>query len=1071
MRPRSRAKLRRGILVGGASIVGAAAAFLLLSSHGLRGDPAAFRRGELLRAFGEARFFAPRLAGAPYGPATSAPSRDLIRLLRARRTPGHESVRGASVAISTALQDGDRAVEALFLGCPREAVRKLARAVRSAPNDSRLWNDLAAAHQVAAEAERSPRSVLFSRCPGGTAAGLDEFDALEAASRSLALSPSPEARYNRALALEALHLDRQAALAWEEVEATDPDPGWAAEAARRRGALSRRNGRAPDEAALEAMARKGDEGAARELARAFPQRARQMAGKELLESWSRALLAGQAAEADRLLGVAEVLARSLAKGGDPLPEETTTLLRRADLGLRERSARGFLGYADAFLLYRAFKNQQAIAALEACQRDLYRAGLPQALEAELYAAAAENNAGRPAAALVRISSVEDRLRDRTLPSLSALAAWIRALIAGRDDRPYDQLEEYRRCRALFERIGDLDRVAAVDSLLAQALQKLGRRREAWRIYLRAASAAPRVSEPYRRRTIWGQLAFFAQANGRFRSGLALQDEMMRAAAQQGDPNAVHESLLLRAALRSALGDEPGAKEDLETVRRQAPLIEETEDRERTEADLDRIEGTLAADRTPAAALTLLDRAIDHYDRTGQGVLGGTSRAVRARARAEMGNLAGAEEDLATLIARGERGGSGWLDRASDEERYTFGREVRRTFEEMVRFQVFEAHRPWRAFSYAETGRELLAPHPPGAAQENGGTGVFEAPGLATLRAALPADTVLVEFAVFNDRTISWLIAQEGAASFVTTVAREELAHLAESLDPARGLSDAAWNEASARLFDLLLRPLYGRLGTERTLVVVPDGPLSGVPWSGLRDRKRNRYLIEDRAILVNPSLSFYLRALARSRQLSSAPAKTEKALIVGDPAFDFREWPAMKRLNEAAREAREIGALHGPNSIVLTGEAATWEAFRTAAQEAGVIHLGMHAVLDPVDPFRSFLLFADRGPRGARTLRDLTALKLPKTRLAFLAACESAGEVDEGEGVIGLARPFLAAGVPTVVGTLWNVEDRLTRSFTVGLYRASITTSLARALRREIVAAISARTFSPGRFSFFALGS
>ncbi len=1220
MTPRDRARirkarLRRALLSACAVISGAALALLSLPSPDP--DPSA-RRRELLQAFAEARFFAGRLAGTPFGPARSRPSRDLI--LRLRSGPrSAAATRGADGPPSPA-NESDPAAEALLSGCPREAVRRWTRAVAAAPNDPRLWNDLAVAHSVAAQAERNPRSPLFARCPGGSAGGLDELDALEAASRSLALLPSPEARYNRALALEALHLARQAGLAWKEVAATDPDARWAAEASERRRALvagvpGARGSSALDEATLVGAIRRGDLAAAARLATSSPQRARALAGKELLQDWSRAILAGQSAAAGALLRAAEALARPLAERGDPYAAEAAAALRRAGSAGALLAARALVEYDEAFALYRGFDDERAIVALDSARRALGAAGLPQALEAEIYAASAENNAGRRDRALARLAAAEPRIETRGFPALRALSSWIRAVIVGRDGRPYDQLEEYRRCRALYERLGEVDRMATADSLLAQALWKLGRRRESWSTYLSATAVAPRVRDPYQRRTIWGQLAFLSHANGRLASGLAFEEEMQRAAAAQADPDAVHEALLLRAQLLAGSGRLDEARGDLERVRREALSIADADDRARTEADLDRIAGMLAVegegvqaphlasprkrgeglealgagrasarapvlfsqrresleatgaervgaqapllisqrgegleapgagrasarapvlfsqrgegletlgagrasaqapllisqrDLPPASpsprsrgearrgasppatdALAALDRAVAFYGANGQGVLEGTTRAVRARARAAAGDLAGAEADLAALVTRGTRGGAGWLDRASDEDRYTFGREARRAFSEMVRFLAEVAHRPASAFAYAEAARELLAPRASPAAKASSsfsssspsGNNSAAAPArLAALRAALPADTVLVEFAVFDDRTFAWWIAPEGAAFFSTRVSREELSRLAERLDPARGLREDAWNETAARLFDLLLRPFYGRVGAERTLVVVPDGPLAQVPWAGLRDRRRARYVIEDRPVLIDPSASFFLRALARSRELSARSGnevdaegglKAPRAVLVGDPAFDSREWPRMKRLEDAAREAREIAALYGTNAVALTERAATWDAFRAAARGADVIQLGMHASLDPVDPFRSFLLFADRGPRGARTLRDLATLDLPRTRVAILAACESAGEVEPGEGVVGLARPFLAAGVPTVVGSLWEVDDRLAHDFTLGLHRAPSGTPVAEAVRRGILETLSARPFSSQPFSFVVLG-
>lgn len=1025
----------------------------------------------------------PRLSGAPHAPFLASRPRDerweralRAALLAAREKPGSD--------LSSA-ELGERAGLSLLLGCPRAAISRLRRAISLAPRDPRLWTDLSAAYLLAAEAAESGdsnRKEPDRRCgrSGMTSdEGLDALDALEAASTAIELAVSGQgsasaaaaARFDRALALEALHLDRKALIAWDEASAAEPDSDWAAEARGRRSALAARIDRPRSEPKVEERAREGDAQAAARLVRDDPQQAIQWAGRDLLWDWAAAFEAGRSDEAGRRLSAAAALAVPLAERGDRLAADSVAVLRGLDLSRRHLAVRGFRSYAEGWPLYRAFENEKAIAVFESARRDLETAGLPQALEVDLYQAVAEHNAGQPGAAS-RVAAVEARLGGRGYLDLSALAARIRALLASRGGLPHEAAEGYRQSRDLYDRLGEVDRRATVDSLLAQQLERLGRRRDAWQTNLGAASVAPRVRDPYLRRTIWGQLAFFAQAADRLRSALEFQDEMQRAASEQGDPNAVNESLLLRAAMRTTRGDALGADADVAAVRKRVPSIPDAGDRARTEADLARVEGVLRIDRAPAEAARQLDSAVEHYAATGQRVLEGTARAARARARTAIGDLAGAEADLSTLVAFADRGGEGWLDGAGDEDRYRFGRETRRAFAEMVRFQALEAHRPELAFAFAETSRELLAPRPPLRPGVTRDAASFHAPRLQTLRAALPAETVLLEYALFEDRLVSWLIAPEGAWSFTRRVSKAEIERLAQRLDPDKGgLNDEAWKETSARLFDLLLRPQYARLGRERTLVVVPDGPLGQVPWSGLWDRERGRFVIEDRAVLVNPSASFYLRALARSRELDSTGTGPSRILVVGDPAFDTHEWPRLSRLPAARKEAVEIGKLYGSNATVLTEERATWDAFRTAARDADVIHLGMHASLDPVDPFRSFLLFADPGARGARTLRDLAAVEMPRARLAILAACESAGENREGEGVVGLARPFLAAGVPTVVGSLWPVNDRLTAGTWTKLYQSSSMLSFAKVFQEASEGLNASGISSFQRFTFIALGS
>jgi CHAT domain-containing protein len=53
--------------------------------------------------------------------------------------------------------------------------------------------------------------------------------------------------------------------------------------------------------------------------------------------------------------------------------------------------------------------------------------------------------------------------------------------------------------------------------------------------------------------------------------------------------------------------------------------------------------------------------------------------------------------------------------------------------------------------------------------------------------------------------------------------------------------------------------------------------------------------------------------------------------------------------------------------------------------------------------------------------------ELGRTRLVVLGACSTAGGTSVGpQGLAPLVRPLIAANVPAVVGTLWNVKDNAT---------------------------------------------
>ena len=103
-----------------------------------------------------------------------------------------------------------------------------------------------------------------------------------------------------------------------------------------------------------------------------------------------------------------------------------------------------------------------------------------------------------------------------------------------------------------------------------------------------------------------------------------------------------------------------------------------------------------------------------------------------------------------------------------------------------------------------------------------------------------------------------------------------------------------------------------------------------------------------------------------------------------------------------------------------------------------MIHFAGHALSNVSFPGLSRLLFAEsaEGSSGSLFAHEIGNRDLSSVRIVVLAGCRtSSGQIRRGEGVISLARPFLAAGVPTVLATLWDLNDRASRPLFVEFHR------------------------------------
>jgi CHAT domain-containing protein len=105
--------------------------------------------------------------------------------------------------------------------------------------------------------------------------------------------------------------------------------------------------------------------------------------------------------------------------------------------------------------------------------------------------------------------------------------------------------------------------------------------------------------------------------------------------------------------------------------------------------------------------------------------------------------------------------------------------------------------------------------------------------------------------------------------------------------------------------------------------------------------------------------------------------------------------------------------------------------------QARIIHLATHGLLDDFtgQGVPGAIAVAPEGnDKGLLTASEILDLKL-NAELAVLSACDTGRGRITGDGVIGLSRSLIAAGVPSVIVSLWAVPDAPTASLMTEFYR------------------------------------
>jgi CHAT domain-containing protein len=215
---------------------------------------------------------------------------------------------------------------------------------------------------------------------------------------------------------------------------------------------------------------------------------------------------------------------------------------------------------------------------------------------------------------------------------------------------------------------------------------------------------------------------------------------------------------------------------------------------------------------------------------------------------------------------------------------------------------------------------------------------------------------------------------------------------------------------------ILLDGVVDHIKTNK-VYVVPHGAIHYLPFQSLR--YNSHFLIEKYQIGYLPSATALKYVFAKRKE------KPIKLLALGNPQFNT---PQMQ-LPFAEKEVQHLKAIY-PNAKIYIREDASETNFKKFAGGHDIIHVASHGEFNPNAPLLSCLrLSAGNGEDGRVETREIFSLNLD-AYLVTLSACNTAiGKLTKGDEVVGLTRAFIFAGTPSILGTIWSVNDESTGIF------------------------------------------
>jgi len=248
-------------------------------------------------------------------------------------------------------------------------------------------------------------------------------------------------------------------------------------------------------------------------------------------------------------------------------------------------------------------------------------------------------------------------------------------------------------------------------------------------------------------------------------------------------------------------------------------------------------------------------------------------------------------------------------------------------------------------------------------------------------------------------------------------------------------------DAAYSLYKIFLQPLEGIIEGKK-LLIIPDGELGYIPFEALLTSDPEGETMEYRTLpyLIHKYRTNYSYSATLFFSDDGKREEAQEQLLAFAPTYenvediDSNKFPANRDfstdlvpLRYISSEIQNIGQIVECNSY--EGYDATEQVFKEKAAQYDILHLAMHTLINDENPMYSQLVFTlnndtEEENDGLLNAYEIFNMQL-SARMAVLSACNTGyGKLQRGEGIMSMARGFIHAGVPSIIMTLWAVEDQ-----------------------------------------------